>query len=83
MGETFKGLRGMSKGQLIDEFDRRADHVHLQFPAEMYLAEFARREAAEQTEAIRGMTGIMTWLTVVITVLTVINVAITAWIAFR
>lgn len=83
MGETFKNLRGMTKEQLVAKFDGGANFEHLRFPPEMYLNELARREATEQTEAIRGMTRIMTWLTVVITVLTVINVAITAWLAFR
>jgi hypothetical protein len=83
MAETYKQLREMTKEQLIAKYDGVAHFDHLHYPPQVYLEEIARRDATEQTDAIHKMTKTMTRLTWVITGLTVINVAITAWLAFR
>ena len=86
MAVSFASLRGMSKEDLITQYDQlsRSRDPHLDF----YLNEIARRELQEQnqimltlTQEMRNMTGdvrkwtmIMIWLTGIITVLTIINV---------
>jgi hypothetical protein len=70
---TVEKLRNMSDEQVIAEHDRKGTGG---VPAEFFLNELARRDAARQTKAMVDATLAIKWLTLVITILTLVNVAI-------
>jgi hypothetical protein len=69
---TVEKLRSMSGEQVIEEHDRKGLGG---IPAEFFLNELARRDAARQTKAMVDATQAIKWLTVVITILTLVNAA--------